>query len=234
MCYEDDWLLVVSKPSGLLSVPGRTRPAEHSLIGQIQLAWPDARIVHRLDMDTSGLMVLARDADTHRALSRSFERRQISKTYQAWCFGMPSQQQGTLQLPQICDWPNRPRQKIDMRQGKATHTDWALRTETLCLDGHHHAFEVTLSPTTGRSHQLRLQMASLGHPILGDNLYAPERIQRLSSRLMLHACHLSFMHPLTQQPLCFDYPLSDWHKKCFVTDNQPTEQETDRGFSYDH
>lgn len=212
--HDDPWLLVVNKPSGLLSVPGRQRPAEHSLIGQVQRHWPSARIVHRLDMDTSGLMVLARDADTHRQLSRAFEQRQVDKTYQAWCFGRPSQSQGTLCLPQICDWPNRPRQKIDMRHGKPTRTQWQLTTEPTPLSPRHQAFQVDLTPITGRSHQLRLQMASLGHPILGDNLYAPAMIQGLSTRLMLHARYLGFVHPHTGRSMQFDVTLTDWHKTC--------------------
>lgn len=195
--YEDDWLLAVNKPSGLLSVPGRYRPQSHCMSGQLAAHRPNIYTIHRLDMDTSGLMLFAKDPQTQKAMHRAFSERQVQKTYQAWCFGLPTQMQGTLQCPQRCDWPHRPKQIIDFRQGKTTFTHWQV-TETASLNPQTHVFRVTLQPHTGRSHQLRLQMKTLGHPILGDNLYAPLSIQKMSDRLQLHAWQLSFTHPITQ------------------------------------
>jgi len=200
--YEDDDLLIVNKPSGLLSVPGRTSPPEWNLLTQVQTYAPDARIVHRLDMYTSGLMVLARNPQSHRTISRQFHDRLTYKQYQAICFGTPSQLQGEIKLPMRCDWPNRPRQIIDCRQGKAATTFWQV------INVYHQAFEVALTPITGRSHQLRLHMKMLGHPILGDNLYAAHQALNASSRLLLHASKLHFIHPTAQKALQFDCPLN--------------------------
>lgn len=199
--YEDDHLLIVNKPSGLLSVPGRTSPSDWNLLAQVQTYAPNAMIVHRLDMDTSGLMVLARNPQSHKALSRQFQQRQTFKQYQAFCFGKPSQYQGKVQLPMRCDWENRPRQIIDFRQGKAATTFWQV------IQTYPDAFEVILTPITGRSHQLRLHMKMLGHPILGDNLYAPSQAYHAASRLLLHAKTLHLTHPTTQKVLQFEHSL---------------------------
>ncbi|PLA75598.1 RNA pseudouridine synthase [Hydrogenovibrio sp. SC-1] len=199
--YEDQDLLIINKPSGLLSVPGRTAPPDWNLLSQVQNYAPDALIVHRLDMDTSGLMVLARNRQSHRALSRQFQDRLTVKRYQAICFGKPSQLHGKVQLPMRCDWENRPSQIIDCRQGKSATTYWQV-TQSLP-----NAFEVILTPITGRSHQLRLHMKMLGHPILGDNLYAPQQALQAANRLLLHAQELHIFHPSTQKALQFKEPL---------------------------
>lgn len=199
--YEDAELLIVNKPSGLLSVPGRTSPAEWNLLAQVRTVEPNALIVHRLDMDTSGLMVLARNPLSHKILSRQFQDRLTFKEYQAICFGRPSQRQGCIQLPMRCDWENRPRQIIDCRHGKAATTYWQHTQQ------YNHAFEVALTPITGRSHQLRLHMKMLGHPILGDNLYAETPAFQAANRLLLHARKLHLTHPTHQKRLQFDLPL---------------------------
>lgn len=202
--YEDDDLLVVNKPAGLLSVPGREADPLANLVAQIQTKVPEALIVHRLDMDTSGLMVLAKNPETHRRLSKQFEQRETSKQYQAMCFGRPSMSQGLVCQPMRCDWENRPLQMIDFKLGKYAHTLWQVEEQ---LDNH---FKVLLTPITGRSHQLRLHMKQLGHPILGDNLYADQPNQTAFSRLHLHAFRLGFQHPTTQQQMDFEQIADFW------------------------
>lgn len=198
--YADDHIVVVNKPSGLLSVPGRGPDKQECLGLHLESLYPDIKIVHRLDMDTSGLMVLARSAEVHKHLSRQFQERQTQKTYHAICSGKPSLQSGCINLPMRCDWENRPRQMIDFKQGKGAQTFWQLLTQA------NNRFLVELTPITGRSHQLRLHMKSLGHPILGDNLYADPNSLQQASRLMLHAKTLCFTHPITEQKMQFDCP----------------------------
>ncbi|MBN2647114.1 MAG: RluA family pseudouridine synthase [Thiotrichales bacterium] len=196
--YQDQELLVVNKPSGLLSVPGRGPNNAHCLLELLQAEFQNALIVHRLDMDTSGLMVLARDANAHRHLSRQFENRQTRKQYLALCSGRICQDQGEVCLPMRCDWPQRPRQIVDCLHGKFAHTQW----QTLQQFSEH--FSVLLTPITGRSHQLRVHMQMLGHPILGDNLYADSYALKGASRLMLHAYRLGFIHPSSGRWLDFE------------------------------
>lgn len=196
--YADEDIVIANKPSGLLSVPGRGPEKQECLLSHLQLTYPEIKIVHRLDMDTSGLMVLALNADVHRALSRQFQERETSKRYRAICAGMPSVQQGAINLPMRCDWDRRPLQMIDFKQGKSAQTHWKV------LQQSNNQFLVELTPITGRSHQLRLHMKSLGHPILGDNLYADGIALRMSPRLLLHATSLSFTHPATKQWLEFN------------------------------
>ena len=196
--YVDDDIIMANKPSGMLSVPGRGETRQACLISHIQTRYPEALIVHRLDMDTSGLMVLARSKESHRHLSRQFQERQTQKSYQAMCSGIPSQQQGKICLPMRCDWERRPLQMIDFKQGKSAETQWRV------IEQYKETFLVELTPITGRSHQLRLHMKSLGHPILGDNLYADTISLNLTPRLMLHAQQLGFTHPTTLQPMCFN------------------------------
>lgn len=193
--FEDDDLVVVDKPSGLLSTPGRD-PAHHdSVIERVQHYAPDARLVHRLDMDTSGLMVLARHAEAERQLKRLFEQRRVGKRYMACVAGQLASPEGEMTWPLICDWPNRPLQKVCYETGKPA------RTRYQCLhQAHDHAY-VTLWPETGRSHQLRVHLLTLGHPILGDRFYAPEAVQNAAPRLLLHAEQLALDHPRTGQPL---------------------------------
>ena len=198
--YADHHIVIANKPSGLLSVPGRGPEKQECLVSHLLPLYPTIKIVHRLDMDTSGLMVLALNAEAHRNLSRQFQERETSKTYHAICAGIPSQNQGTIKLPMRCDWEKRPLQMIDFKYGKSAETHW--RTIQQNTD----SFLVELIPVTGRSHQLRLHMKSLGHPILGDNLYADPMALNMSNRLQLHATTLSFKHPVTQKTLVFTAP----------------------------
>lgn len=187
--HSDDAVIVVDKQAGLLSVPGRKITYRDCLASRVQTVWPEARIVHRLDMETSGLMVLGVGADHHRNLSRQFEQRLTDKTYIARVWGHIEQDSGSVDLPLMRDWPNRPRQKVDLDAGKPSLTHWKVmsRDERTTL--------VELTPITGRSHQLRVHMLHLGHPILGDSLYATEDALSASDRLLLHAQTLSFTHP---------------------------------------
>lgn len=195
--YSDEDIVVANKPSGLLSVPGRGPDKQACLVSHLAHDFPNVRIVHRLDMDTSGLMVLANTAEAHRHLSRQFQDRMTEKTYHAICAGKPTQHSGEIKLPMRCDWEKRPLQKIDFLLGKHASTQWQLKQQF------NDRFLVELTPITGRSHQLRLHMKSLGHPILGDNLYADPASLSMANRLLLHAHALSFVHPTTQEKMCF-------------------------------
>lgn len=193
----DDALLVLNKPSGLLSVPGRDPAHRDSLATRAQEMYADALIVHRLDMDTSGLVVMARGADVHRKLSALFQQRAVDKTYLARVWGEPEQESGEVDLPLICDWPNRPRQMVDFEVGKPSLTRW----KKLSTDGKTSLLELT--PITGRSHQLRVHMQAMGHPILGDPFYAHAEAFSAASRLLLHAQALGFEHPEQGRSLHF-------------------------------
>ena len=186
--YLDHELLVVNKPPGLLSVPGRGALLADCLITRIQSEYPTALLVHRLDRDTSGAMVFALSANAQRHLGLQFEKRQIKKTYVARVWGQIEADTGTVDLPIIVDWPNRPKQMICHDTGRAAVTDWQVinrdRGET----------RVKLSPKTGRSHQLRIHMLALGHPILGDPFYGALESQE-AIRLMLHSHRLRLRHP---------------------------------------
>lgn len=207
--YLDDTLLVVDKPSGLLAVPGRGADKQDCLSARVQARYTDALIVHRLDMATSGLMVMARGTAAQRALSMAFAARAVTKRYVAMVAGRveaPAQDGGmpddwgSIDLPLIVDWPNRPRRIVDHLSGKPSLTRWRVL-------GHDEAglnTRVELEPVTGRSHQLRVHLRELGHPILGDALYAPPDVQALSGRLLLHAQSLRFAHPLTGAALAFE------------------------------
>lgn len=198
LIHCDDALLVVNKPSGLLSVPGRGESRQDCLAARVQARFPDALIVHRLDMATSGLLVLARGAEMHRQLSRLFRERGVEKRYLALVDGRPAMPAGSVDLPLICDWPNRPRQKVDFDLGKPSLTHYRVLGYEAALG----ASRVELTPVTGRSHQLRVHMQALGHPILGDELYGLDTCGR-APRLMLHAAWLAFAHPATGKPMEF-------------------------------
>lgn len=187
--YQDDDLLVVDKPSGLLSVPGKAPEHSDCLEQRARQQYPQSRIVHRLDMDTSGVLVLAMNAKAHRHLGLQFERRHIKKSYIARIWGKLAKDSGTIDLPLICDWPNRPRQMVDHQNGKPSQTCWQV------LSHDKNSTRVELTPLTGRSHQLRVHMLSLGHPILGDNIYADEKALAAADRLQLHAQNLTLFHP---------------------------------------
>ena len=201
LLHVDDSLIVVDKPPGLLSVPGRGEDKQDCLIHRLQRHFPDARIVHRLDMATSGLLVIARGDAMQAALSALFRERKVSKRYVAIVANRPECNQGEVDLPLICDWPNRPRQKVDHEIGKRSLTRYRL----LFHDISRVVSWVELEPVTGRSHQLRVHMAALGCPILGDELYGPETL-RDAQRLMLHAREIAFPHPLTGQILQVSAP----------------------------
>ena len=197
--YCDDVLLVLDKPSGLLSVPGRGEDKQDCLVSRVQVEYPDALIVHRLDMETSGVMVLARNKSVHRQLSLLFQERDVQKRYIAVADGRIPDASGVIDLPLICDWPNRPRQMVDHEQGKPSLTRFKVLWRNIEED----TTRVELAPETGRSHQLRVHLQSLGYPILGDRLYANAQQQAKAPRLMLHALSLSFEHPLTAEPMRF-------------------------------
>jgi len=191
LIYQDDSLLVLDKPSGLLSVPGRGPDKQDSLLTRARKRFVDAECVHRLDMETSGLMVMARGKAAQRALSGQFEQRQVGKQYIAMVQGRVAPASGEIHLPLICDWPNRPRQKVDPAGGKPSRTHFRV----LRHDPRLNTSRVALQPLTGRSHQLRVHMQSLGHCILGDRLYAPADVAARAPRLLLHASALAFRHP---------------------------------------
>jgi tRNA pseudouridine32 synthase/23S rRNA pseudouridine746 synthase len=198
--FTDDHVVVVDKPAGLLSVPGKGDHLSDCLIARLQAAFPDTLLVHRLDLDTSGVMVFALTRHAQRFLSAEFENRRTRKSYVARLWGHLSPKEGTVDLPLAVDWPNRPRQKVDHVKGRPSRTDWrVLRHDE---DG---TTRVRLHPVTGRSHQLRVHMLSLGHPILGDPLYA-EGPARAFPRLMLHAESLKFRHPEIGKGLSFSVP----------------------------
>ncbi len=201
--YTDDALLVFDKPSGLLAVPGRGADKQDCLSARVQAQCPDALIVHRLDMATSGLMLLARGLAVQRRLSRAFAAREVHKRYVAVVAGRletPAEEWGTIDLPIAVDWPRRPLRIVDRVQGKPSVTRWRV----LGFDATNQTTRVELEPITGRSHQLRVHLQALGHPILGDALYAPPAVQALAERLLLHACALSFRHPLTGEAMAFE------------------------------
>lgn len=189
----DDYLLVVNKPAGLLTVPGRGEDKQDCLYSRVLIEFPDARVVHRLDMATSGLLIFARGIDSLRLLSQLFCERKIEKQYCALVTGRLAQTTGEINLPLGADWVNRPRQKIDFEHGKAALTNFQL----LEYDSHQDSSRVALNPVTGRTHQLRVHLASIGHPILGDGLYGGRGTQRLC----LHATQLRFIHPYTEEAL---------------------------------
>ena len=195
---QDDDILVLNKPSGLLSVPGKAKEHADCLQFRAQRVFPTATVVHRLDMATSGLMVMALNKPAHRHISKQFELRETAKTYQAIVFGQVLQDAGEINLPLICDWPNRPKQMVDHERGKKALTHWRV------LERNTNSTRVELKPVTGRSHQLRVHMLSMQHPIIGDRLYAHEQALAMANRLNLHAMFLSFRHPVSEQTLSFE------------------------------
>lgn len=187
--HHDAALLFVDKPAGLLSVPGKGEGLADCLLSRVQAAFPEALLVHRLDRDTSGVMVFALLPSAQRHLGRQFEKRQVKKTYVARVWGHVAERQGRIDLPLIVDWPNRPLQHVDRENGRPAVTDWRrLRHEAAGTT------RMRLMPQTGRSHQLRVHMKEIGHPILGDPFYASGPA-RQAERLMLHAESLRLRHP---------------------------------------
>jgi len=203
--YQDDDIVVLNKTSGILSVPGRLPEHQDCLQNRVKRVLPTATIVHRLDMATSGIMLMALNKLAHVAISRQFEQRKTKKSYIARVFGKITDIEGSVNLPLICDWPNRPKQMVDHDNGKASLTHYSVLSYDELSSGQITTL-VELRPVTGRSHQLRVHMLALGHPILGDRLYAHEQALALSSRLKLHARNLAFSHPVTGELLCFSAP----------------------------
>jgi len=195
--YQDEDLVVLNKGSGLLTVPGRLAEHQDCLQNRVNKVLPSATIVHRLDMATSGILLMALNKSAHVSISRQFELRQTKKTYIARVYGQLEKSEGSVELPLICDWPNRPKQKVDHEKGKKSLTHY--RT----LHQGDNSTLVELTPITGRSHQLRVHMLAIGHPILGDRLYAHDEALTLSSRLQLHAQMLTINHPVDGQALTF-------------------------------
>ena len=194
--HADDALLVLAKPAGLLSVPGRGADKQDCASARAQQQWPGALVVHRLDMATSGLLLMARTPDVQRALGHAFAQREVEKHYQAivqGCMSAPESQGGwgDIELPIAADWERRPLRVIDHERGKASHTRWRV----LAMDEAAQTTRLELSPITGRTHQLRLHLAAIGHAILGDALYADTTTQARAPRLLLHATRLAFTHP---------------------------------------
>ena len=194
LIYRDDHLLVANKPAGLLAVPGRGEGKQDCLSARLQTEFPDALVVHRLDMSTSGLMMFARGAEMQRLLSLMFQEREVEKRYVAVVAGKLSPETGEVNLPIAADWPNRPLRVIDAELGKPSLTRYRL----LGLEAGN--TRVGLEPVTGRTHQLRVHMKAIGHPILGDALYGDAAS---APRLMLHDTTLKLLHPVTRAHLYF-------------------------------
>jgi tRNA pseudouridine32 synthase/23S rRNA pseudouridine746 synthase len=192
--YIDDAMVVVDKPAGMLAVPGRGEQSRDCVAARMQAHCANALVVHRLDQATSGLLVFGRGAAAQRALSQAFAERRVAKLYTAVVTGLPGYDDGSIDLPLAADWPNRPRQRVDMLHGRPSLTHWRV----LARDAVTGTARMALVPITGRSHQLRVHLLAIGHPILGDALYAP---QCPASRLMLHASELTIPHPDDARPM---------------------------------
>jgi len=193
--YADRDLLLVRKPDLLLTIPGRHPKNKDCLIARLQQDYPSASIVHRLDLDTSGIMVIPLNKPTHGHISRQFQQRTVKKSYHAIVFGAVGQDRGEIDLPIAPDWSNRPRQKICHQRGKEALTRFEV------LERMDDRSRLLLKPVTGRSHQLRIHLAQLGHPILGCDLYAHDQALGMADRLMLHASSLEFEHPASGEPM---------------------------------
>ncbi len=205
--HADDALLVLDKPAGLLSVPGRGADKQDCASTRAQALWPDALIVHRLDMATSGLLLMVRGSGMQRTLSMAFESRSVRKRYVALVAGHvppPAAEGGEIDLPLMSDWPNRPRQMVDAR-GKPSQTRWRVLAHEHDAQGRP-LTRLELEPVTGRTHQLRVHLQAIGHPILGDALYADADTQARCPRLQLHASELALTHPVTGEALHWHSP----------------------------
>lgn len=197
--FQDDQIIVANKPSGLLSVPGKLEGRADCVVSRLQAAHWDTLLVHRLDCDTSGVMIFARTKQAQGFLGQEFEKRRAKKTYVARVWGHLTPDAGHVDLPLCADWPNRPRQMVDHVNGRPAQTDWKI------IDRDAETTRVRLFPLTGRSHQLRVHMLAMGCPILGDPIYATGKAREFP-RLMLHAESLTLHHPATQQLVTFTAP----------------------------
>ena len=206
LVFADDHLLVLDKPAGLHAVPGRGDDKQDCLSARVQAVYPDALVVHRLDRDTSGLLVMARGLSVQRSLNRAFSERQVHKRYVALVDGRltaPGDDWNVIHLPLCLDWPNRPLHIVDTQHGKPSTTRWRVLDH---VDSPAPATRVDLEPITGRSHQLRVHLKAIGHPILGDSLYASPEARARADRLLLHAYELAFAHPVSGAALRFTSP----------------------------
>lgn len=202
IAYLDASLLLVNKPAGLLAVPGRGDGKDDCLLRRVQAIVADALLVHRLDLHTSGLLLLARGREVQRQLAGDFAARRVHKRYLAVVAGRPPADRGTIDLPLAADWPHRPRQKVDRLAGKRSLTRYQL----LGHDPASNRSRLALFPETGRTHQLRVHLQALGHAIIGDRLYGDASGASAADRLLLHADQLRFIHPASGRPLCIDSP----------------------------
>jgi len=199
--FQDDHILVLNKQSGLLSVPGKHDHLKDCLERRVRSVYPTATTIHRLDMATSGLLIMALNRPAHGHIGRQFERRQIKKTYIARVFGKVNDDEGSIDLPLRCDWPNRPKQMVDFDNGRKALTHWKI------LDRKEKETRLKLMPVTGRSHQLRVHTLAIGHPILGDEFYAHEEALSMAARLQLHAYEIELHHPHYKEKISFRAPL---------------------------
>lgn len=197
--YQDDDIIAVSKPAWLLSVPGRGEDKIDSVAHRVQQQYPEARTVHRLDWATSGVIIMALNAEAHRHLNKQFADRKTEKRYIAVVGGLVDQDEQCIDLPLRCDWENRPRQIVDFEQGKPSQTIVNVDKR----DTENNCTRLILKPITGRSHQLRVHLQQIGHPIIGDQLYAPPELRDCSPRLLLHAEWLRVFQPTTGEPIDF-------------------------------
>ena len=202
LVYRDDYIAVVNKPSGLLSVPGNQPQYYDSAMSRVKEKYGFCEPAHRLDMATSGILLFALSKAADRELKRQFREREPKKYYQALVWGHVAQDHGVVELPLICDWENRPRQKICFERGKRAVTFYDVLQRYP-----NNTTRVKLTPITGRSHQLRLHMLALGHPILGDKFYAHPQAKALSPRLCLHAESLQIQHPISGETMVFTAPV---------------------------
>ncbi len=202
LVYRDDYIAVVNKPSGLLSVPGNQLQYYDSAMSRVKERYGFCEPAHRLDMATSGILLFALSKAADRELKRQFREREPKKYYQALVWGHVEQDHGVVELPLICDWENRPRQKICFERGKRAVTFYDVLQRYP-----NNTTRIKLTPITGRSHQLRLHMLALGHPILGDKFYAHPQAKELSPRLCLHAESLQIQHPITGETMEFTAPV---------------------------
>lgn len=200
LLHVDDALIVADKPAGMLSVPGRGPDKADCLAARVQAVYADAMSVHRLDMSTSGLIMMGRGAAIQRTLFMAFAQRQVHKTYVAVVDGLLADDEGEIDLPLIADWPNRPRQMVSQTLGKPSLTRWRV----LQRDAQLGRTRLALYPLTGRSHQLRVHLSAIGHAIVGDELYASPHVASASPRLLLHASALRLMHPADGLAVAFD------------------------------
>lgn len=198
--YRDDAIIVLNKPSGLLHVPGKDPRLWDCLDVRVRKIFPTASVIHRLDRDTSGVVVMGLNKTAHAAVAMQFEKRTTQKIYIARVWGVMTEDRGHIDLPLAVDWDRKPRHRVDFDNGRPAQTDW----EVIAREGN--TTRVRLFPLTGRTHQLRVHMLSLGHPILGDRFYAEGEALEAAERLQLHAASLRFKHPVTGEYCVFTAP----------------------------